>query len=141
MVHESSLTSPPRSTSLIAISLRKFFNFLGWSGVLFILYGVVSAGTGSVWPPIERWVTPASAFLTLTGTLLTAASVYFYLPHPHAPERFSLYVSAPLVVISSFIAMVFLVVYGQLPPVIVNGFALLAISGALFRIQPRPAED
>ena len=129
-----------RNSSLLAISLRKFFNFLGFSGVMFILYGVISRGTGSIWPVLENWVNPVSAFLTLLATLITAASIYFYEPYTHPPERFSKHVSAPLVIASCIIAAIFLIGTGDIPPVIVNGFALLGISGGLFRIQKRTVE-
>lgn len=129
-----------KSSNLLAITLRKFFNFLGFSGVMFILYGVVSRGTGSIWPILEEWVNPISAFLTIFAALITAASIYFYVPHIHPPEKFSKYVSAPLVIISCIIAEVFLLLTGSIPPVVVNGFALLGIAGGLFRIQKRTDE-
>jgi hypothetical protein len=129
-----------KSSSLLAISLRKFFNFLGFSGVMFIIYGVVSRGTGSIWPPLEKWVNPISTFLTILAVLMTAASIYFYKPYIHPPEKFSKYVAAPSVIASCIIAGIFLVSNGSIPPVIVNGFALLGISGGLFRIQRRAVE-
>ena len=129
-----------KNSSLLAISLRKFFNFLGFSGVMFILYGVISMGTGSIWPVLEKWVNPISAFLTILATLITAASIYFYEPIAHPPEKFSTTVSAPLVIASCIAAAIFLIVTGDIPPVVVNGFALLGISGGLFRIQKRTTE-
>ena len=129
-----------KSSSLLAITLRKSFNFLGFSGVMFILYGVISRGTGSIWPVLEKWVNPISAFLTILATLITAASTYFYKPFTHPPETVSKYVSAPLVIASCIIAAIFLIVTGDIPPVVVNGFALLGISGGLFRIQKRTVE-
>jgi len=129
-----------KSSSLLAISLRKFFNFLGFSGVIFIIYGVTSRGTHSVWPVLEKWVNPISAFLTILAVLITAISIYFYKPYIHPPEKFSIYVSAPTVIISCIIAEIFLISTGSIPPVIVNGFALLGISGGLFRIQRRTTE-
>ena len=140
-MHGAEEVTPRHRSGLIAISFRKGLNFLGYSRVLFILYGVVSVGTGSVWRPIERWVNPISAFLTLVGTLVTAASVYFYVPHTDPPERFSIRISAPCVIGATLVAIGSLCYWGALPPVIVNGFALLGISGALFRIQSRTTED
>lgn len=126
---------------LVAITLRKFFNFLGYAGVMFIIYGVVSEGTATVWAPLEAWVNPLSAFLTLVGAILTAASIYFYTPLTHPPELFSKYVSAPLTIVAGLGTIAWLLVRGSLPPVIVNGFALLAIAGGLFRIQRNPGES
>jgi len=143
MVNPNNTPSPPEKDGrLISIILRKFFNGLGYSGLMFIIYGVISQGTGSVWPILEKWVNPISSFLTIIATLITAASIYFYsdvVTHP--PERFSKYVSAPIVIVSSIIALVYLVRNGgDIPPVIVNGFALLGLAGALFRIQPATTE-
>jgi len=129
-----------KSSSLLAISLRKFFNFLGFSGVMFIIYGVVSQGTGSIWPVLEKWVNPISAFLTILAVIITAASIYLYKPYIHPSEKFSKFISAPVVIASCIIAEVFLISTGSIPPVIVNGFALLGISGGLFRIQSRTVE-
>ena len=129
-----------KSSSLFAISLRKFFNFLGFSGVMFIIYGVVSRGTGSIWPVLEKWVNPISAFLTILAVIITAASIYFYKPYIHPPEKFSKYISAPVVITSCIVAEIFLISTGSIPPVIVNGFALLGISAGLFRIQRRTVE-
>ena len=97
-------------------------------------------GTGSVWPILEKWVTPMSAFLTILGALITALSIYFYKPLSHPPERFSKFISAPIVIVFCVIAEIYLITKGEIPPVIVNGFALLAISGGLFRIQDRTEE-
>ncbi len=130
---------PPSNNKLTYIILRKFFNFVGYSGVLFIIYGVISTGTGSVWQLLERWVTPVSAFLTLTATILVSASVYFHAQDIHPPERFSKFVSAPSVITCCLIALCFLFINRSLPPVIVNGFALLGISGGFFRIQRKPS--
>ncbi len=126
---------------LAAITLRKFFNFLGWAGVMFIIYGVVSHGTGSVWEPLERWVNPASALFTLVGVILTAASVYFYSPQSHPPELFSTFVSAPVTIAGGLLTIGWLFWTGTIPPVVVNGFALLGIAGGLFRIQRNPGES
>jgi hypothetical protein len=132
---------PPRKRGILAgTTARQFFNFLGYSGVLFIVYGAVSQGTGTVWPPLEVWVTPLSSFLTLVGVLLTASSVYFAPSYPHPPEQFSLYVSAPFTILGCLVSLVFLIWNGSLPPVIVNGFAMLGIAGGFFRIQRRPSE-
>jgi hypothetical protein len=129
-----------KSSSLLAITLRKSFNFLGYSGVIFIFYGVASRMTSSVWPVLEKWMNPISAFLTIVATLITAVAIYFYRPDPYPPEKFSKTVSAPLVIMACLGALVYLIVSGDILPIIVNGFALLGISGGLFRIQNRTVE-
>ena len=140
MDNQIGITKNEKSSNLWAITFRKFLNFLGFSGVMFICYGVISRGTGSIWPVLEKWVNPISSFLTMFATLITAISIYFYKPFSHQPERFSKFVSAPLVIISCVIAVIFLITTGDIPLVVVNGFALLGISGGLFRIQKRTDE-
>lgn len=129
-----------KSSSLVAITLRKSFNFLGFAGGVFIFYGVISRATGSNWLVLEKWMNPISAFLTIVATLLTALAIYFYKPDPYLPEKFSKAVSAPLVIVACLIALVYLLLKGDILPVIVNGFALLGISGGLFRILNRTVE-
>ena len=125
---------------LMAIALRKFFNFLGWAGVMFILYGAVAQGSGA-WEPLERWVNPVSTLLTLLGTILTATSVYFFSTSIHAPELFSRFISAPLTIAGGRATIGWLFWTGTVPAVMVNGFALLGIAGGLFRIQRNPGES
>ncbi len=132
--------TPAKTTSLIAICARKFFNFMGFAGVVFIIYGLVSEVTKNPWPLLEQWMNFLSSLLTLFGTVLTAGTVYIWSRQPHPPERFSLYVSAPVVIAGAVAAIVFLLWKQQLPTAVVNGFALLAMAGALFRIQPHTAE-
>lgn len=126
---------------LVAVTLRKFFNFLGWAGLMFIIYGLVSQGTGSIWEPMERWVGPASTLFTLVGVALTAVSVYFYTPQNHPPELFSRCVAAPFTILGVVVTVGWLFRVGAVPPVVVNGFALLGIAGGLFRIQRNPGEN
>jgi len=118
--------------------LRKFFNFVGYSGALFVIYGTVAYTTDSALSEFESWMVAVSSFLTILGTLITAATVYLRVPNPVPPERFSRAVSAPVVIACCVIAIAVLLKTGGIPQVVVNGFALLAISGAFFRIQTRP---
>ena len=128
----------PPLRQLFAIALRNFFYFIGYCGIVFIGYGLISRVTGEPWSPLERWVTLISSFLTIFGTLLTAAAVYFHSPNPRPPSQFSLFVSAPIVILGCGIALIVLISKGSIPAVVVNGFALLAITGAWLRMQPRP---
>jgi len=140
-MNEVEQSAQRRSTNLFSITMRKFFEFFGYLGAMFILYAFITKITGEVWPLLERWAQPLSSFFTLLGGLITAISVYFYSPHPHPPQKFSLYVSAPVVIITSAIAIGSLLLYGTVSPIVVNGFAMMAISGALLRIQPYTVED
>lgn len=123
---------------LLAVCFRKFFNFVGYSGALFVIYGAVAHTTDSAWSGLESWMIWVSSLLTILGALITAATVYLRVPNPVPPERFSKVVSAPVVIACCVIAIVVLLRTGRIPQVVVNGFALLAISGAFFRIQTRP---
>lgn len=120
----------------INIALRKFFNFLGWAGALFILYGTFNQVTGR-FGELRDFADYSSAILTIVGVIMTALSIY--LPqNPKPPEHFSKAYSAPIVTLCAIVALVYLIFSGRISSHIVNGFALLAIAGGLFRIQGNP---
>jgi hypothetical protein len=110
---------------------------VGFLGGVFICYGIISETTKQPWPPLEKVALWLSSFFTVLGTVTTAASIYFYSPQTRPPEANSLYVTAPVVIVVGVAALYFLSVHGSLPPVVTNGFALLAIAGGLARIHPR----
>jgi hypothetical protein len=120
---------------MVPILFWLFTQALGFSGALLIVYSVVSTMT-QPWPPLERVAEFVSSFLTLLGVLITAASIYIRQEPPHPPWRSSRIVVAPLVIACCVAASIFLIKEGPLPPTLVNGFALLGISGALQRILP-----
>ena len=130
----------PKSNSFLSICCRKFFGFIGFAGGMFILYGIIAEMTKTPWEPLEKWMNFVSSLFTLIGTILTAGTVYIWSRQPHPPERFSRYVSAPIVIAGAIIAICFLFLRQSLPISVVNGFAMLAMAGALFRIQPHTAE-
>lgn len=116
-------------------------NALGFFGVALILYGAVQfvAGlsqlaTGFSLQPIDTYVTLFSNGLTMIGVITTAASVYLT-PVTRAPDRFSTRLSAPVVLSSSIFALG-LMLFFELPPALVNGFACVGFAGALFRLIP-----
>lgn len=122
---------------LLNITLRKCFNFIAWSGVLLILFGVFNTFSNKL-AQLEHYANWVSAALTLGGACLTASSIY--LPqNPKPPEYFSKWVSAPITILTSIFCIGYLILYGNIDPHIVNGFALLAIAGGLFRIQGNPS--
>jgi len=45
-------------------------NVLIWMGILIIAYGAIATFTGEPWRPVERFVIPVSATLTLLLTAL-----------------------------------------------------------------------
>ncbi len=112
-------------------------NIIGMSGIFLIAYAMIVYWTGSSWPILERIARIASQALTLIGTVIIAVSVY--LPqNTRPPDAFSRCVSAPIVLVAALSAFIVLVVWtNDLPPHLVNGFALLAISGSLFRLISR----
>ncbi len=140
MTNSNEQADPLKSKSLLAICCRKSFGFIGFAGVIFIIYGIVSEATKTPWVPLEKWINFLSSLFTLVGTVLTAGTVYVWARQPHPPERFSLYISAPLVIAGAIVAIGFLFWRQHLPISVVNGFAMLAMAGALFRIQPHTAE-
>lgn len=123
--------------SLMGRVFRGLVNILAIAGVFFIGYGFVADYTKEVWPPLEKYAVPLSSALTILGTLVTAISIYWYTPTLHAPEEISQKVTAPLVVIGCISALA-ISFYRPMPPVVVNGFALMAIAGSLLRTQPLP---
>ena len=111
---------------------------MGWLGAILIIYAAVALLTKESWAPLERWAGPISSFLTIVATLLTATSVYYPTNTVHPPDKFSTHISAPIVITCCALAILAWFVRGDLPATIVNGFALIGLSGAFFRIQLRP---
>lgn len=110
--------------------------FLGFSGVLFILYSAIAAGTRSVWEPLEKWSGFASTLLTLLGTMLTVATIYLKPSAPLPPLPINAGVSGPIILLACAIALYYLFREHSLPQALVSGFGLLAIAVALLRLFP-----
>src|SRR5574341_749050 len=108
---------PP--SRLIWMGLWVLYLAIGFVGGLLVLYGAIAEYTGERWGPAERSASFLSAFVTLFGAIVTAGSIYLYSPSPRPPWQGSRYFLAP--------------------PVI-NGFALIALAGALIRLVPHPME-
>jgi len=119
--------------------LLLLYHFMGITGALFIGYSVISAWT-EPWRPFERWAPWLSGFLTLVGVVITACSVYFPSVGLRRAYRMSRYFISPMVVACAFVAMYYLIANRELPQPLISGFALLAISGALLRSIPWPAD-
>ncbi len=110
---------------------------LGWAGAGFICYGSISALTGERWLPLERIAEPLSSAITIMGTAITAVSIYFFSSKPTAPVSTS-YLGTAVVIAACMVAL-FILIWWGLPVVVVNGFAITGLAGALYRIQPNPA--
>jgi hypothetical protein len=125
-------------SKLIADTFRKCVGGFGWLGLFFVGYSVNAELNGHRFAFLEKWGPPLSICFTILGTLLTALSIYFYKKAPNPPETFSRFISAPIVVIGCLLALGFLASRGDLPVMLTNGFAILGLAGALFRIQINP---
>ena len=129
----------PSFTSLSAAqhALVLSVNFLGFAGGILIVYGVLLVWTGWKYPPLEIYAKITAEVLTLLGVILTAASIYRP-PSNRPPANFSIFVSAPLVILCAVIALAMLFFLGDdLPNHVINGFALLGLAGGLFRTIAR----
>jgi hypothetical protein len=130
--------SPLELSDVQAKVVRNSFAGFGWLGVTLIIYGIVAALTGEKWLPLERIAEPLSSALTIFGTVVVALSIYFFGPSATPPESMSVYVFAPVVIAVSCTALIVLYRDGALPIVVVNGFAIIGLAGALLRMQPNP---
>jgi len=109
-------------------------NCLGFLGIIVISYGVISTLTSSLWPPLEAIANWVSQIITLIATLFIAISIYFPINN-RKPDRHSKYITAPSIMICIVIALGYIAKTRNLLSVhIINGFAILALSGALFRL-------
>jgi hypothetical protein len=126
---------------LAAWTFRIFLNFVGAFGIGLVGYEFVASWSGSRWFWLDSSAPYISTLLTLLGTIFTSASIYFYSEKMTPPEKMSKMVFAPIILFMCGVAIVYFLKNGSLPVNAVNGFSLLAIVGALFRIQPHPLKD
>jgi hypothetical protein len=126
---------------VLAWFFRIFLNGVAFFGIALILYEVLATRYNSRWPLLDSNATYISTLLTLFGAFCTAVSIYFYSERMTPPEKISMFITAPLVACACIMAVFLFFWSGGLPLNVVNGFALLAISGALLRIQPHPVKD
>lgn len=128
----------PRTLKVALNQLLIFsINLIGIIGIMLILYSFISHYYNSQWSFIENLANPLSVICTIIATFITASSIYFPI-NDRKPEAFSLYISAPLVMIFC-IAMLLFYYYNNLifPEHLLNGIALLGLSGGLFRLISR----
>lgn len=110
---------------------------IGFLGVAIMLYGVVAIVTNDTWGILEKIANYLAVIATSLGTVITALSIY--LPqNTRPPTEVSKRYTAPIVTV---VALAVLIVYLYRPtlihPHMVNGLAMLAISGGLFRLVCR----
>jgi predicted permease len=113
-------------------------HILGFAGMFLILYGIMTeTDSKSKWVVLEDFVESISVYATLVGTLLTAGSIYFP-ENTRPPYPVSLIFVAPSIIIAVCITLYFaLIKSSRIPPHVINGFSLLAMSGSLFRLLNR----
>jgi hypothetical protein len=126
---------------VIAWGFRLFVNFIAFVGVALISYELIAAHYASHWPVLDVIAIYLSTIFTLVGTIFMALSIYFYSVKPTPPEKISIYVTAPIVTAACLGTLIYFLKVGSIPAHVLNGFALLAIAGALLRIQPHPVKD
>jgi predicted membrane channel-forming protein YqfA (hemolysin III family) len=139
--HETTMNVRGYMGTVAGVGLWWFTELLGWTGALLVLYTLITWATNEPWPVVERHAPFISSLLTLIGTALTAASVYFHSSKVRTPWRHSKYVASPIVIISSVAAIAILLVSGKLSQVSVSGFGMLAIAGGLKRLLTYPVES
>ncbi|HJW86481.1 MAG TPA: hypothetical protein VJ440_07605 [Candidatus Brocadiaceae bacterium] len=126
---------------VLSCGFRLFITFIAFIGIVLIVYELIALYYASRWPVLDTIAIYISNILTLLGTLFTALSIYFYSERPSPPEKISVYFTAPVISIACLGTLVYFLKTGTVSSHIVNGFALLAIAGALLRVQPNPLMD
>ena len=122
------------------VIIRTFFIIiaLGGTGLALIAYELLADRLqlrGDV--SLANWLTFLGPLLTFAGVAVTAASIFVPATRVSAPDP-SNYIVAPIVILACCFAAYWLYVTGSVADNIVNGFALIGLSGALMRIQPHP---
>jgi hypothetical protein len=126
-------------------------NFLGFTGIVLILYGIAVFATGEKFKLLETTAEWVANVGTLVGVAFTAASVWFP-ANTRPPEALSKHYAAPAVVLATAVVLVFYLFpsvllwvaswFGlngaqPLPVHIFNGLAVLGLAGGLFRLISR----
>lgn len=122
----------------VAWVFRIGVNIFAALGLSLIGYEIAASLSGERWAFMDVHAPSIGAFLTLVGALFTIVSVYFYTPRTTPPEWLSVWITAPILGAACIVTLAKLIAHGSISANVVNGFAILAISGALFRIQPHP---
>jgi uncharacterized membrane protein len=108
-------------------------NFLAFFGFAIIAYGLAAQIYQETWGVLERIANFVSTTSTLLGALLTFLSVYLK-PNARPPEAVSKKYVAPFCIFIVVATGVVLISNPQsVHPHVVNGIAILAIAGGLFR--------
>ena len=128
----------PRTLKVALNQLLIFIiNLIGIIGIFLIVYSFLTYYSNSKWDIIEKFANPVAVISTIVGTFLTSISIYLP-PNDRKPEAFSIYISAPLVILFC-LGMLILYINNNFifPPHLLNGIAILGLSGGLFRLISR----
>lgn len=129
--HANSKRTAERQLLILAI------NFLAFSGFAVIFYGVMAQTYRDTWGLFEKAVGLFSIGSTLVGALLTFITVYLP-PNTRPPEAVSKRYTAPICILIVLVTAVFMIYSPeQVHPHVINGIAILAIAGSLFRTISR----
>jgi hypothetical protein len=112
-------------------------NFLGFIGILLIIYGIVAREPQTQWTVLEKTANICSNYATLIGTAVTAASIYLPPNTIRPPEILSRWITAPSVIVAVLFTFYYQWSGNSIPPHVINGFSILAIAGALNRLVPK----
>jgi hypothetical protein len=112
-------------------------SLFGYLGFFLIVYSMIAKNPNIEWLWLENVANKISIIATLLGVIICAISIYFPI-NVRLPLPFSKYFSAPVVILGAFIGIIAYIFFKiNIPHLMLNGFALLAISGALFRLLSR----
>jgi hypothetical protein len=129
---------------IIQDSFRWILNGVGFFGLFLIVFELkilIFKNSPSKLIIDTDTATYLSTLLTLLGTIVTVASIYYFPDKTTPPEKKSVFFTAPFMLSMCIIAMYFFIRNKKLPPNIINGFALVAIVASLLRIQINPSKD
>lgn len=111
-------------------------NGLGVVALCLVAYAYAAFFTGDHWKTLNSIANWLSAWITSVGLAFIALSVYMPM-HARRPNLYSRWVTAPLALMMVGGAATVSIITGKLPPPIaINGFAILAITGSVFRTLP-----
>lgn len=114
------------------------FNIIGAIGFLLIVYGFFHQADPQRYSLgiIDETATPVSQGLTLVGVLVAVYSIYFPV-HTRRAHPGSRWVTVPFIV-TPLLLFAFFVLFssGRVPDLAINGFAIMGLTGAVFRLLP-----
>ena len=123
-------------------ALKQLLTFIislfGYSGGALVVLSFIGMTNNNEWVTLlEKPAKLIAVYGTLVAVILAAITVYIPV-NIRKPVQFSKFVSAPAVIISALTALILSLFFNiNLPPLMINGFALLAIAGTLFRLLSR----